>query len=136
MMKAYCRSRWAIWLLLATLLATGFLASWLLANSFEIVLNMWFFATAPPAVIVSIDYWRFRREWQQLQDDHPIDPVQITDPLSLAYYQNPNADAKAAHNQRYCPRTRTRNARHAAAMDTSNQNAADRVRSSIASRTC
>lgn len=42
MMKAYCRSRWAIWLLLATLLATGFLASWLLANSFEIVLNMWF----------------------------------------------------------------------------------------------
>ena len=87
MMKAYCRSRWAIWLLLATLLATGFLASWLLANSFEIVLNMWFFATAPLAVIVSIDYWRFRREWQQLQDDHPIDPVQITDPLSLAYYQ-------------------------------------------------
>ncbi|WP_379823442.1 sensor histidine kinase [Lacticaseibacillus paracasei] len=87
MIKAYCRSRWAIWLLLATLLATGFLASWLLANSFEIVLNMWFFATAPLAVIVSIDYWRFRREWQQLQDDHPIDPVQITDPLSLAYYQ-------------------------------------------------
>ena len=77
MIKAYCRSRWAIWLLLATLLATGFLASWLLANSFEIVLNMWFFATAPLAVIVSIDYWRFRREWQQLQDDHPIDPVQI-----------------------------------------------------------
>lgn len=24
MIKAYCRSRWAIWLLLATLLATGF----------------------------------------------------------------------------------------------------------------
>lgn len=32
MIKAYCRSRWAIWLLLATLLATGFLASWLLAT--------------------------------------------------------------------------------------------------------
>lgn len=88
MIKAYYHARWMVWLILLTLLLTGLLANWLLNASIEVIFNLWLFALIPLLVIGGYDLWRFNREWQQLHEDVSLlDPTQITDPLSRAYYQ-------------------------------------------------
>ncbi len=82
MIKAFLRARWMVWLSLLILLVASLLANWLINASLEVALNSWFFALIPLLVIGGCDFWRFRREWSQLQGDVTLLAAdQISDPL-------------------------------------------------------
>ena len=88
MIKAFLRARWMVWLSLLILLVASLLANWLINASLEVALNSWFFALIPLLVIGGCDFWRFRREWSQLQGDVTLLAAdQISDPLGQVYFQ-------------------------------------------------
>ena len=88
MIKAFLRARWMVWLSLLVLLVASLLANWLINASLEVAFNSWFFALIPLLVIGGCDFWRFRREWSQLQGDVTLLAAdQISNPLGQVYFQ-------------------------------------------------
>ena len=92
MIKAFLRARWMGWLSLLILLVASLLANWLINASLEVALNSWFFALIP-LLVIGEDFWRFRREWSQLQGDVTLLAAdQISDPSWAGLFsKNPNA---------------------------------------------